>query len=310
MILLAHDRLEGLAGVVGQFGPVALGSSIGDPIAFCREAGREITVAVVIGGKLFDPVLLENLPNLKAVVAAGVGYDGIDLEIARRRGIAVTNSPGINTDDVADLAMGLLIAGERNLAEADRLLRSGQWAKAQSLPPSPRLRGRVLGIYGLGAIGVAIGKRAEPFGIEVIWHGPREKPDVAWAFVPTLMELAKRSDILMVACPLNDQTARSVDREVLDALGPDGVLINIARGGIVDEPALLSALRDRRIMGAGLDVFAEEPTDPALWRDLTNVVLSPHIAGTTRQSVVDAMTAVMENLRRFHAGEALLNRVA
>jgi hydroxypyruvate reductase len=309
MILIIHPELALAQPMMETIAPCARLWEIGDLQAFVSNEGQAVRAIACIGGKHTDAKLFDLFPKLEAVIAAGVGVDGVDVNAAKAKGIAVCNSPGINTDDVADLAMGLLIAGERNIIELDGLVRKGEWADALSHAPRFRLRGRTLGILGMGAIGQAIAARAEPFGLNVIWHGPNPKPDLRWPIVGSVLELAQKADILMLACPLTDTTRGAVDAPVLQALGPQGVLINIARGGVVDEPALRAALAQKTIMGAGLDVFAEEPTDPKLWAGLTNVVLTPHIAGRTRESVQEAVRAALGNLMALYQGRALVNRV-
>jgi lactate dehydrogenase-like 2-hydroxyacid dehydrogenase len=309
MILIVHPELVLAQPLLEQIAPCARLWEIADLTNFSQNEGSEVRTIACIGGKHTPAGLFDLFPKLEAVIAAGVGVDGVDVHAAKAKGIAVCNSPGINTDDVADLAMGLLIAGERNIIELDGLVRRGEWVDALSHAPRYRLRGRTLGILGMGAIGQAIAARAEPFGLEVIWHGPNPKPDLVWPRVESVLELAQKSDILMLACPLTDDTRGCVDGQVLAALGREGVLINVARGGVVDEAALLGALRAKTILGAGLDVFENEPTDPARWVDLTNVVLTPHVAGRTRESVQEAVRAAIGNLMRVYKGEALVNRV-
>lgn len=310
MILLAHPILQLAEPALSAIAPCIRGWEIEDRAAFAAGQGQEVRAIACIGGQRTDPEWFALLPRLQAVIAAGVGYDGVDLPAARAHGIAVTNTPGINTDDVADLAMGLLIAGERNIADLDRLVRAGAWEQAAALSPRYRLRGRTIGIVGLGAIGKAIAIRAEAFGLKVMWTGPRAKPDVVWPYVHSVLELARASDILMLACPLTPETRGCVDAAVLSALGSEGVLINVARGGVVDEAALLAALKARAILGAGLDVFADEPTDPSLWADLPNVVLTPHVAGRTQESVREGIGAMVANLSRLYLGHELLDTVA
>lgn len=309
MILIVHPELTLAQPLFEQIAPCARLWEIEDVTAFAIAQGKAVRAIACIGGKPTDAKLFDFFPNLEAVIAAGVGVDGVDVQAAKAKGIAVCNSPGINTDDVADLAMGLLIAGERNIIEMDGLVRKGEWADALSHAPRFRLRGRTLGILGMGAIGQAIAARAMPFGLNVIWHGPNTKPELSWPRTDTLLELAQKSDILMLACPLTDVTRSCITPSILKALGNEGVLINVARGGVVDEAALLAALRGKTILGAGLDVFENEPTDPALWANLTNVVLTPHVAGRTRESVQEAVRAAIGNLMRVYKGEALVNRV-
>ena len=309
MILIIHPELILAQPLLEQIAPCIRLWEIDDLDTFGRTQGQGVRAIACIGGKHTDAKLFDLFPKLEAVIAAGVGVDGVDLIAAKAKNIAVCNSPGINTDDVADLAMGLLIAGERNIIELDDLVRKGEWADALSHAPRYRLRGRTLGILGMGAIGQAIAARAEPFGLSVIWYGPNPKPDLTWRRADNVLELAKGSDILMLACPLTDATRGCVSADVLAALGPEGVLINVARGSVVDQAALLTALRNKAILGAGLAVFEHEPTDPALWADLTNVVLTPHVAGRTRESVQEAVRAAIGNLMRVYKGEALVNRV-
>lgn len=309
MILIIHPELILAQPLLEQIAPCARLWEIEDLNHFAQTQGQGVRAMACIGGKHTPAGLFDLFPKLEAVIAAGVGVDGVDIAAAKAKGIAVCNSPGINTDDVADLAMGLLIAGERNIIEMDQLVRRGEWADALSHAPRYRLRGRTLGILGMGAIGQAIAVRAEPFGLNIIWHGPNPKPDLVWSRVDSVLELATKSDILMLACPLTDDTRGCVDAQMLSALGKEGVLINVARGGVVDEAALLVALRAKSILGAGLDVFENEPTDPTLWADLTNVVLTPHVAGRTRESVQEAVRAAIGNLVRVYKGAALVNRV-
>jgi lactate dehydrogenase-like 2-hydroxyacid dehydrogenase len=309
MILIVHPELVLAQPLLEQIAPCARLWEIADLGAFAQNEGAGVRAIACIGGKHTPASLFDLFPKLEAVIAAGVGVDGVDLTAAKARGIAVCNSPGINTDDVADLAIGLLIAGERNIIELDGLVRSGAWADALSHAPRYRLRGRTLGILGMGAIGQAIAVRGAAFGLKIIWHGPNPKPELTYPRVESVLELAQKSDILMLACPLTDATRGCVTGAVLAALGKEGVLINVARGGVVDEAALLTALRTNTILGAGLDVFENEPTDPSLWAGLTNVVLTPHIAGRTRESVQEAVRAAIGNLMRVYQGEALVNRV-
>ena len=309
MILIIHPELALAQSLMEQIAPCARLWEIDDVATFAQGPGQAVRAIACIGGKRTDPALFGLFPKLEAVIAAGVGVDGVDLKAAEAFGVSVCNSPGINTDDVADLALGLLIAGERNIIELDGLVRRGEWADALTHAPRYRLRGRTLGILGMGAIGKAIGVRAEAFGLNVIWSGPNPKPDIIWPRVETVLELARQSDILMLACPLTEATRGIVSGEVLAALGSEGVPINVARGGVVDEAALLKALRERKILGAGLDVFENEPTDPKLWADLPNVVLTPHVAGRTRESVQEAVRAALGNLMRLYQGQQLENRV-
>jgi hydroxypyruvate reductase 2 len=232
----------------------------------------------------------------------------VDLGLAKGRGVIVTNTPDSITEDVADLAMGLIVAVMRRIAEADRFVRAGKW-KAGVFPPGSGLGGKTCGIIGLGAIGKGIAKRAEAFGMSVCYHGPRRKEGATYAYYPDLVSLARESDCLVVACTSTPETRNLVNSRILDALGPDGYLINIARGPIVDEQALIAALREKRIAGAGLDVFWDEPRVPAELAAMEQVVLAPHIGSTTREIREERGAKLLANLRAHFAGKSVLNVV-
>jgi lactate dehydrogenase-like 2-hydroxyacid dehydrogenase len=273
-------------------------------------APEEQDVEVAIGiGSIGLPPEAYDLPHLKLIACFAVGYDKMDLAKAKARKIAITNCPDVNGEDVADHAMGLIISCTRNIAAGDRTLRAGGWNGPVTFPPPRRIKGQKLGIVGMGAIGKALAHRAASFGMEIAWTGPRAKPDIAWRYVPDLLSLAHDSDVLALCLRPDPGTDHMVNAAVLAALGPEGVLINVARGSVVDEAALLTALRANSIKAAGLDVFAHEPTQPELWADLQNVTVTPHIAGGTRDSIMDMVHMVLANVRRHYAGEALLNRV-
>lgn len=263
-----------------------------------------VRAAVTIGSVGVSNEMIDALPKLEAIICFGVGVDAIDLDHCRRRNIAVANGRGINHDDVADVAMGLIISVVRGFSQGERVLREGRWSRPLAIPPTRRLPGRKLGIVGLGAIGQALATRAAAFGLEIRWNGPRAKPNVGIPYEPDLLALATWADILAVTTR-GDQTGL-ISADVVHALGPDGVLVNISRGGVVDENALIAALKDGKLGGAGLDVFAEEPTPPHRWADVPNTTLLPHIGGATRESLYAGTQNVLENLRRFFAGEELL----
>jgi lactate dehydrogenase-like 2-hydroxyacid dehydrogenase len=273
-------------------------------VAHWPTGRKDIRAAVTIGSVGLSNAMIDALPELACIVCFGVGVDGLDLDYCRQRNIAVTHGRDINHEDVADVAMGLIIAVARDFTRAERVLRAGQWTPPLAVPPQRRLRGRKLGIVGMGAIGQAIAHRAEAFGLEIKWCGPRAKPKIAYAFEPDLVRLAEWADILAVAAR-GDQTGL-ISAEIIAALGPDGLLVNISRGGLVDEDALIAALKQGRLGGAGLDVFQDEPTPPDRWADVPNCTLLPHIAGGTREALYAGSQNVLENLRRFYAGEPLL----
>lgn len=273
-----------------------------------HDDGARVQAAVVIGSIGLPAPILSALPNLKLIAAFGVGYDGVDLETARARGIAVTNCPNINHEDVADVAMGLIISCARRIAEGDRLVRAGGWTSPVAFPPPRRLRGRKLGIVGLGAIGDAIGQRGEAFGMDIAWTGPRPK-DAKWRYEADLHALATWADVLALALRPDPGTEKMIDARVLEALGPEGILVNVSRGSVVDEDALIAALKSGTLGAAGLDVFETEPTPAARWADFPNTTLTPHFGGGTRDSIMESAQLVLENLRRHFAGEELATRV-
>ncbi|PZO47236.1 MAG: hydroxyacid dehydrogenase [Alphaproteobacteria bacterium] len=273
-----------------------------------EQVRKDIRAAVTIGHVGISNAQIDALPELSCIVCFGVGVDGIDLDYATKRGITVTHGREINHEDVADVALGLIIATSRSFTEGERVLREGRWTPPLAVPPQRRLRGRKLGIVGMGAIGQAIAHRAEAFGLEIRWTGPRAKPDVAYAYEPDLKALATWADILALA-PRGDQ-AGLISADIIAALGSDGILINISRGTVVDEDALIAALKSGALGGAGLDVFQEEPTPVSRWTDVPNCTLTPHLGGGTREALYAGSQNVLENLRRFYAGEPLLTPLA
>jgi lactate dehydrogenase-like 2-hydroxyacid dehydrogenase len=237
-----------------------------------------------------------------------VGYDTVDVAAAKARGVAVTNTPDVLTEEVADLAMGLLYATVRRIPQGDRYVREGKWLKgAMALTES--LQGKTLGIIGMGRIGQSIAKRAEAANMKIAYQGPRRKAELAYAYHADPVALAKATGMLMIACPGGESTRGLVSRAVIEALGPKGVIVNIARGTVIDEPALLEALRQNRIAGAGLDVFADEPRVPEAFFALDNVVLQPHVASATHQTRAAMGQLVIDNLAAHFAGKPLLTPV-
>ncbi|WP_339486751.1 2-hydroxyacid dehydrogenase [Pseudomonas sp. EL_65y_Pfl2_R95] len=276
-----------------------------DPQAFLREQGEQFEVVATSARFGLSTEQMALLPKLKAVCSFGVGYDSIAVDQARDRGIPVSTTPDVLTDCVADLAMGMLIDVSRRIAESDRFVRSGKWEQA-GFPLAMRVSGMRLGIVGLGSIGQAIARRAGGFDMPVRYHSRRPVADSAYTHEADLQELARWADFLVVACPGGDATRNLVNAPVLEALGPKGYLINIARGSVVDEPALINALQQHQIAGAALDVFAKEPNVPQALRDMNNVLLLPHVGSATvqtRQQMEDLLTA---NIKAFIESGKLL----
>jgi lactate dehydrogenase-like 2-hydroxyacid dehydrogenase len=276
-----------------------------DPLQLLRELGPRIRALVTPGITGFTRAEVEALPKLEIIALFGSNKT-LDLAPARERGIPVTNTPDSISSGVADLALGLMIASMRRISECDRFVRSGTWPT--SVPPVGReVRGKVCGIVGLGNIGMAVAKRAAACDMTVRYQGPRRKDGVGYPYHEDVLSLAQESDCLVVTCPLVPATRNLIDAKVLDALGADGFLVNVARGPIVDEDALIAALRERRIAGAGLDVFRDEPQVPEALRALDNVVMTPHVGSTTLEIREGRKRMVLENLRAHFAGEPLLS---
>jgi lactate dehydrogenase-like 2-hydroxyacid dehydrogenase len=238
-----------------------------------------------------------------------VGYDGIPVEYARSKGIPVTNTPDVLNDDVADLAIGLMIMTARRLVQTDRYVRSGRWPKEGEHPLAQRASGKRVGILGMGRIGKEIGKRAEAMNNTVAYHSRRPVADVSWRHYPDLVELAKNSDFLVIIIPATPQTQKIVNKAVIEALGPTGILVNVARGAVVDEDALVEALVSGKLGGAGLDVFANEPQVPEVLFGMDNVVLEPHVGSATHETRRAMSQLVLDNLDAKFAGKPLLTEI-
>ena len=276
--------------------------------AFLADVAERIRVVVTTGGAGADGALIAALPNLQLIAVATAGYEAVDVDAARARGIAVTHTPKVTADDVSDLAFGLLIGVARRIAEGERFVRSGKWLDG-GMEFGARVSGKRMGIVGLGAIGRATAKRAAGFRIEVAYHGPSEKPDVPYRYFPDLVDMARAVDVLVVSCPGGPATERLIDRAVIEALGPDGILVNISRGSIVHEAALIEALALGRLGGAGLDVFENEPHVPDALTAMENVVVVPHIGSATPDTRAAMSDLTLANVRAHLAGEPLLTPV-
>ena len=272
------------------------------------EASDTIGAIVVAGEFPVDRTLVESLPKLGLIACFTAGYDGIDVAWAKARGLQVSHSPGVNHEDVADQALGLLLAAWRGLVEGHAIVREGRWHPTEKRITTS-LGGRRLGIVGLGAIGEAVARRAATFGLQIAWWGPNEKPDAPWPRAASLLALARDSDILVVAARAGAHNRRLIDKPVIEALGPQGLLVNVARGQLIDEGALIEALNAGALGMAALDVFETEPTPAERWAEVANVVLSPHTAGATSGALPKMVALTRENLRRHFAGEPLANAV-
>lgn len=276
-----------------------------DADALLDQHAQRIEIVVTSARFGCTAELIERLPNLRAIISSGVGYDSIDVGAARARSIPVSNTPDVLNDCVADLAFGLVIDCARQMSRADRFVRNGEWPSG-GLPLTSKVYGKRLGIVGLGRIGEAVAKRSSGFDMQVRYHNRRPVEGCEYGYESDLFELARWSDFLVLTCPGGERTRNLVNREVLDALGSKGILINVSRGSVVDEPALVEALLDGRLGGAGLDVYAWEPNVPQALLDLPNVVLLPHVASATEETRLAMEELLLANLRAFlECGEVL-----
>jgi len=277
--------------------------------ALVSRVAPQVRGAVTNGAVGMHGALMERLPALEIVGVFGVGVDAVDLDTARNRGVRVTNTPDVLTDDVADLAMALLLAANRRLCALDRFVRSGAWESGKGLVAPHSLRGKTVGIFGFGRIGRTVARRLEPFGVELRYFQPRAVEGSNVPRADSLKALARVSDYLVVCAAATEETRNAVDAGVLAALGEQGVLVNVARGSIVDEPALVDALRSGKLAHAALDVFADEPHVPPALLALENVTLTPHVASMTLETREAMGRLVIANLAAHFAGRELLTPV-
>jgi lactate dehydrogenase-like 2-hydroxyacid dehydrogenase len=279
-----------------------------DPDAYVRQACGNVRAAVTTTTTGFSRHDFEILPRLEILACFGPYYELLDLAAAKERGVAVSYTPDSTAEPVADLAMGMIVAVMRRLCEADRFVRAGKWP-AGVFDSGREVRGKTCGIVGFGRIGREIAKRAAGFDMSVCYYGPRVKDGVPYPYFADLESMARRSDVLVVTCPSTPATRNLVDARILGALGGDGFLVNVARGAIVDEQALIAALESGQIAGAALDVFRDEPHVPAALLKMDNVVLAPHIGTSTREIRDERTRKLLANLRAFFSGQPLLHPV-
>lgn len=270
---------------------------------------QRVDALIWAGEFILGSELVDAMPHLRLIACFTVGYDGVDLAIARERGIAVTHAGDVNAEDVADHAIGLMIAHRRWIVAGDRHVRAGQWT-AEAKTRTRSMGAARLGIVGMGAIGIAVAERAQAMKMAIGWWGPRDKPALPWPRAASLMALAADSDIMLIAARADDHNRRMIAAPIMEALGPDGLIVNVARGQLVDEDALIAALTSGRLGGAAIDVFDPEPTDPARWADVPNVVLTPHTGGATHEAVGRMAQMLMANLTAHFAGAPLPSPVA
>ena len=272
----------------------------GDPAAFAAAAPRIVAIAAS-GESKVGAELMDALPALKIISVMGVGYDGIDVAAAKARGVMVTHTPGVLNDDVADLALALMLTLARQIPAADRFVRSGAWSNGP-LPLGRKLSGARLGLVGIGRIGQAIAQRAAAFNMPIAYTSRTARPELPWRHFASAAALAAESDYLVVITPGGAGTRQLIDAAVLRALGPKGCVVNVARGSVIDEAALIEALRAGTIAGAGLDVFENEPAVPQALREMTQVVLTPHIGSATAETRQAMAQLAFDNLDALLAG--------
>jgi lactate dehydrogenase-like 2-hydroxyacid dehydrogenase len=312
---LPEQRAEVL--LVGPSRPViAKGLSVfsvhglGDVDRDAHVASLDHVRAMAVSAMLpVDDALMARLPNLDIIASFGVGYDHVEVAAAARRGIVVTNTPDVLTEEVADTAIGLLLSTVRELPQAERYLRAGKWRERPFPLSRATLRNRTVGMVGMGRIGMAIAGRLEAFGTPIAYHTRHARPDLPYRHYPDLIDMARAVDVLVVIVPGGAATRNMINAPVLEALGPDGILINVARGSVVDEDALIAALQQRKILSAGLDVFAREPEVPAALIALDNVVLLPHVASASVFTREKMDQLVVDNILAWAAGKPPLTPV-
>ena len=279
-----------------------------DKAALLRDCGAHVRAIVMSGGMVLEEALLDALPFLEIISVFGVGYDGVPMKYCQRRSIRVTNTPDVLTEDVADTALALVLMTSRKLVEANKFLHSGYWMQG-AFPLGKALGGKRAGIFGLGRIGKAIAQRLVACGMEIGYHGRASQQSVPFIFFPELNSLAEWADFLIVSCPGGAATKHAVNEGVLRALGAQGTLINIARGSVVDEMALIHALQNGTVKCAGLDVFEHEPHVPAELLAMGNVVLLPHIGSGTHETRLAMAELVLRNLAAYFSDAPLVTPV-
>ncbi|QIE54959.1 2-hydroxyacid dehydrogenase [Pikeienuella piscinae] len=280
-----------------------------DKEAMLDEIGPKIEIVATDGHHGCRPDLMKRLPNLKLISSYGVGYDNIDVPAANAHGARVSNTPDVLNDAMAEITVGLMVALARRIPEADAYTRAGDWAGKGNFPLTAELTGATAGILGLGRIGKEIARRLVPMKMQVVYHGRREQKDQPYRYFPSLIEMAKAADWLVVITPGTSETTKLVDAEVLKALGPEGALVNVARGAVVDEAALVEALKSGTLGGAALDVFEEEPRPHPELLTMPRTILSPHQGSATRRTRQAMGQLVVDNIKAHLKGAPLLTEV-
>ncbi len=281
-----------------------------DQDAFLKSIADKVrAIAIAYTANKLDAAFMQKLPKLEQISSFGVGYDHIDAKWAGAHGIVVTNTPEVLNEEVADTALGLLLCTVREFPQAERFLRAGKWPQGHYPLTKATLRNRTVGMVGMGRIGKAIAHRLDAFGIPVVYHSRNPQKGVAYKYYPKLLDMARDVDTLLVIVPGGATTANMINAEVLKALGPNGILINMARGSVVDEPALIEALKNRTIYSAGLDVFAKEPQVPKELMEMDHIVLFPHLGSSTEVTRAAMDQLVVDNILAWVAGKPPLTPV-
>jgi lactate dehydrogenase-like 2-hydroxyacid dehydrogenase len=282
-----------------------------DREAFLKEHGSKIrAIAIAYTANKVDGAFMQQFPNLKQISSFGVGYDHIDAKWAGEHGIVVTNTPDVLNEEVADTALGLLLCTVREFPQADRYVRAGKWPSAHYPLSKATLRNRTVGMVGMGRIGKAIARRLEAFGVPVVYHSRNPQAGVNYKYYPKLLDMARDVDTLMIIVPGGASTQNMVNGDVLKALGPNGIVVNMARGSVIDEPALIEALKNRTIYSAGLDVFANEPHIPKELLEMDHIVLLPHLGSASEATRAAMDQLVVDNILAWAAGKPPLTPVA
>jgi lactate dehydrogenase-like 2-hydroxyacid dehydrogenase len=281
-----------------------------DRDAFFAEHADVRAIACSATTEKIPGSFMERFPNLEIVASFGVGYDHMDSKWAAAHGVILTNTPGVLNEEVADTALGLLLCTVRELPQAERYLRAGKWRDKDYPLTTATLRDRTVGLAGMGGIGQAIARRLDAFGVPVVYHTRQKRTHLHYRHYANLIDMARDVDILLAILPGGPGTANMIDAKVLDALGPNGILINMARGSVVDEQALIEALQEKRILSAGLDVYAKEPNVPAELIAMDNVVLFPHLGSASHYTRAKMDQLVVDNILAWAAGKPPLTPVA
>jgi lactate dehydrogenase-like 2-hydroxyacid dehydrogenase len=291
-------------------GTVHKAAEVKDTNAFFAAHAGVRAIACCATSELLGDAFMRRFPELQIISSFGVGYDHINAKAAAAHGVIVTNTPEVLTEEVADTALALLLCTVREFPQAERYLRAGKWLQKPYPLTKGTLRNRTVGIVGMGAIGQAIARRLEAFGVPVVYHARQQRQQLRYRYYPKLIDMARDVDTLMVIVPGGTATANMINAELLNALGPNGILINMARGSVVDEPALIKALTEKRIMAAGLDVFAKEPEVPQELIAMDNVVLFPHVGSASVHTRDRMDQLVVDNIAAWAAGKPPLTPVA